>query len=260
MEWSEVEPVLDATYRLLADEEQTTQEAVCEAAGRAPGDERTIRALALLYSDGYIDGITVEESPAPIFISPTAKGLRKTSGWPSGAGEGERRLAVGAQGEPARMQTGNEFDVFVSHASEDKPTVARPLRDALVHRGFSVWLDEQELTLGDALGQKIDEGLARSRFGVVILSEHFFAKRWPRRELDGLVARETLDGQKVILPVWHGITSQEVTAKSPTLAARLAVDTACGIDHVAEEVRRALDAASGEGWRADSARTGNGSS
>jgi len=45
MEWSEVEPVLDATYRFLADEEQTTQEAVCEAAGRAPGDERTIRAL-----------------------------------------------------------------------------------------------------------------------------------------------------------------------------------------------------------------------
>lgn len=164
------------------------------------------------------------------------------------------------KGSPLRCRTGNEFDVFVSHASEDKPTVARPLRDALVHRGFSVWLDEQELTLGDALGQKIDEGLARSRFGVVILSGHFFAKRWPRRELDGLVARETLDGQKVILPVWHGITSQEVTAKSPTLAARLAVDTACGIDHVAEEVRRALDAASGEGWGADSGRTGNGSS
>jgi hypothetical protein len=87
---------------------------------------------------------------------------------------------------------GTDFDVFVSHASEDKADVARPLTDVLVSRGLRVWLDEQELTLRDTLGRKIDDGLARSRFGVVIVSPNFFAKHWPRRKLDGLVARETL--------------------------------------------------------------------
>jgi hypothetical protein len=135
---------------------------------------------------------------------------------------------------------GSEFDVFISHASEDKEDVARPLSEVLIARGLRVWLDEQELMLGDVLGRKIDEGLARSRFGVVILSPYFFAKHWPRRELDGLVARETTDGVKVILPIWHNTTQVQVTAESPTLGARLAVDTVQGIDAVANEIEKVV--------------------
>jgi TIR domain-containing protein len=74
-----------------------------------------------------------------------------------------------------------EWDIFVSHAAEDKATVARPLAAALRRAGARVWLDEQELTIGDSLSEKIDEGLAHSQFGVVILSPAFFAKHWPRR-------------------------------------------------------------------------------
>lgn len=87
MDWNEVEPVLVATYRLLADQDQTTPEAVCQELERPARDEQTIRALALLYNDDYIDGITVDQSPAPIFIRPTGKGLRATSGWPGERGE-----------------------------------------------------------------------------------------------------------------------------------------------------------------------------
>jgi hypothetical protein len=133
-----------------------------------------------------------------------------------------------------------EFDVFISHASEDKDDVARPLTDALVQRGLRVWLDAQELTLGDSLSRKIDDGLARSRFGVVILSHDLFRKNWPQRELEGLVSRETGRGKKVILPVWHGVTQENVSAKSPPLANRLAVDWAKGAEAVADEIMRAL--------------------
>src|SRR5690349_18227727 len=98
----------------------------------------------------------------------------------------------------------NLWDVFISHASEDKDAVARPLAEALTKGGARVWLDEHELKLGDSLTGKIDHGLARSRFGVVILSDHFFAKKWPRAELAGLRAMEE-DGKKVILPIWHGV-------------------------------------------------------
>src|SRR5438105_3767934 len=96
------------------------------------------------------------------------------------------------------------WDVFISHASEDKATVAIPLAAALNRAGLRVWLDKQQLEVGDSLRQRIDSGLAKCRFGVVILSESFFKKHWPQKELDGLVAREEL-GLKVLLPVWHGL-------------------------------------------------------
>jgi hypothetical protein len=128
-----------------------------------------------------------------------------------------------------------EYDVFISHASEDKADVARPLAMHLQGLGLKVWLDELELTLGDSLRRKIDQGLSRSRYGLVILSPGFFSKEWPNKELDGLVARE--DGRaKVILPVWHNVSSADIIKFSPTLAVKLAVSTSLGLAHVADRV------------------------
>jgi hypothetical protein len=131
------------------------------------------------------------------------------------------------------------WDVFISHAWEDKEDIARPLAEALRRAGLRVWYDEFTLTLGDSLRRSIDRGLAQSRYGVVILSPHFFAKEWPQRELDGLVAKEVSSG-KTILPVWHNVTWEDVSRFSPTLADRLAVSTAKGLDAVVEEILRAL--------------------
>jgi hypothetical protein len=84
-------------------------------------------------------------------------------------------------------------DVFVSHASEDKDEIARPLVEALVRRGISVWFDEYELRLGDSLRKKIEQGLRDSRHGLIIMSTNFFKKEWPQKELDALFARESSD-------------------------------------------------------------------
>jgi hypothetical protein len=129
-----------------------------------------------------------------------------------------------------------EWDVFVSHATEDKDEVVRPLAQALQSRGLSVWYDEFELRIGDSLRRKIDEGLARSRFGIVVLSHAFFSKNWPQKELDGLAAREST-GEQIILPLWHKLTKDEVISYSPTLADRLARSTSDHtIDEIAEEI------------------------
>jgi hypothetical protein len=128
------------------------------------------------------------------------------------------------------------YDVFVCHASEDKDDVARPLAEVLESRGRTVWLDERQLTVGDSLRQRIDVGLRESRFGIVILSPAFFAKRWPQWELDGLAQREMLSGEKVVLPVWHRVTAADVAAQSPSLAGRLAARTDDGLDAVATEI------------------------
>src|SRR4051794_37563050 len=120
-------------------------------------------------------------------------------------------------------------DIFISHAREDKEDVARPLAEALRRQGLVVWYDEYVLRLGDSLRQVIDKGLSSSRFGVVILSPSFFSKEWPQRELNGLLARESANGVKVLLPVWHKITFEDVAHFSPLLADKLAVSTDRGL-------------------------------
>jgi len=129
---------------------------------------------------------------------------------------------------PAPLED-KRYDFFISHASEDKSEVATPLYEALTRRGLSVWFDKAELQVGDSLRKKIDQGLAASAFGVVILSTSFFAKEWPQKELDGLFARETAssgDDPPVILPIWHRVTKDEVARFSPMLSSKLALTTA----------------------------------
>ena len=131
------------------------------------------------------------------------------------------------------------WDVFISHAWEDKEAIARPIANALSQAGVSVWYDEFTLTLGDSLRRSIDHGLAESRYGIVILSPHFFAKDWPQRELDGLIAKEISAG-KTILPVWHNVTREDVVRCSPMLGDRIGVSTKSGLNTVVQEILRAL--------------------
>jgi hypothetical protein len=147
------------------------------------------------------------------------------------------------------MKIDPTHDVFISHADEDKEAVARPLAQALRDRGWNVWLDELELTVGDSLNGTIEAALARSRFGVVILSPAFFAKSWPQRELAGLAAREVDAGTKVILPVWHNVDRAYLVAHAPTLADRLGSATSDGMASVIDQIADALE-------RAESQRVG----
>ncbi len=129
-----------------------------------------------------------------------------------------------------------EFDVFISHATEDKDGVVRRLVGALQQRRVSVWYDEFELRIGDSLRRKIHQRLARSRFGLVVVSHAFFAKNWPQYELDGLVALE-MAGRQRILPVWHEITKDEVLTYSASLADKVALSTAVyTVEEMAEEI------------------------
>ena len=125
-----------------------------------------------------------------------------------------------------------EYDVFISHASEDRDLIVRPLADALVAESLIVWYDEFELRIGDSLRRKIDRGLADSRVGLVVLSHAFINKGWTNYELDGIITR-TVDGQQILLPIWHNISKDEVAKYSPSLADKVARSTAT---HTVEEI------------------------
>lgn len=137
---------------------------------------------------------------------------------------------------PEAVSHAKDYDVFISHASEDKDAVVRPLAKQLRDHGLEVWYDEFELRIGNSLRRKIDGGIARSRFGVVVLSKPFFAKGWPAYELDGLVTM-AVSGRQVLLPLWHEISKDEVVATSPSLADKVALRTAdYTIDEIASEI------------------------
>ncbi|MEH7245324.1 toll/interleukin-1 receptor domain-containing protein [Neobacillus niacini] len=110
-----------------------------------------------------------------------------------------------------------QYDVFISHASEDKEEFVRPLAEVLIDEGLEVWFDEKKLTWGKPTRRSIDQGLSNSRFGIVIFSEAFFNKAWTNYELDGLVARH-LSGEDLILPIWHTVDYNDVVKFSPSLA------------------------------------------
>lgn len=128
------------------------------------------------------------------------------------------------------------YDVFISHASEDKDAIVRALATALTSHGLKVWYDDFTLKIGDSLRQKIDRGLATSRVGLVVLSPDFIAKGWTNYELDGIVTR-TVSGEQMLLPIWHNITKQEVMDFSPSLADKVARSTATHtVDEIAKEI------------------------
>jgi len=137
---------------------------------------------------------------------------------------------------PVYERSTQSYDVFISHASEDKDEIARPMAAALQAHGLKVWYDEFTLRIGDSLRRKIDEGLANSRVGLVVLSPSFLGKGWTNHELDGIVTR-SVTGEQVLLPIWHKISKQEVISYSPSLADKLARNTATHtIDEIAAEI------------------------
>jgi hypothetical protein len=133
-----------------------------------------------------------------------------------------------------------KWDAFICHASEDKDEIARPLAENLRNRGFRIWYDEFILHVGDALMEKINFGLKDSAFGIVILSKNFSKKSWPKKELEALNSKAMIGTRKIILPVWHEITSKYVNEHFPMLAGLVAVPTKIGIENVAEKLEKAI--------------------
>lgn len=120
-----------------------------------------------------------------------------------------------------------EYDVFVSHAWEDKESFVDDFVNELCDLGATVWYDQTQIKWGDSMRARIDDGLKKSRFGVVVLSMDYIAehKYWTKAELDGLFQLESING-KMLLPIWHNITKKQVIDYSPIIANKLAMSTA----------------------------------
>ena len=135
-----------------------------------------------------------------------------------------------------------QYDVFLSHASEDKDDVARPLAEFLRQLGLRVWFDEFELRIGDNLVAKLNAGINTSRSGILVLSNAFFNKNWTKHELDTLENLWVTEN-RVLFPIWHNITVQEIRAFRASLANIIALTTATStIEEIASEIHAVVSA------------------
>lgn len=158
-----------------------------------------------------------------------------TSLWQRKQKEQTKAIIAKSQGV---YETSDEikYDVFVSHACEDKEPFVNGLVKELEMRNIKVWYDRNDIKWGDSIRNKIDEGLRNSRFGIIVISKTYLKKYWTNYEFDALLNKESYGG-KMVLPIWHEVTKQDVTQYSPSLAGRMALNT---ISYTTEEIAEEL--------------------
>jgi len=131
-----------------------------------------------------------------------------------------------------------KWDLFISHASQDKAEFVQPLAYRLRKIGIKIWYDEFNIKAGDSLKESIENGIQHSKYGIVILSENFFKKEWTKLELNALFSKETIYSEKTIIPIWLDISKKEIFEHSPFMADKLAITASRNSDigYVAEQI------------------------
>ncbi len=131
------------------------------------------------------------------------------------------------------------YDIFISHASEDKATLARPLAKELLKLGYSVFIDELVIKLGDSITESINQGLSKAKYCIIIISNVFLVKNWTKAELNS-ITNMYISSDKKILPIWHGITYEDIVTNTPLLSDLKAADSKKGIDFLVNEITKSI--------------------
>ncbi len=118
-----------------------------------------------------------------------------------------------------------EYDVFISHANADKENLIDELNESLKRLGVKIFYDKEELEWGDNWKDRILNGTEKAEFAIIVISENFFDREWTERELSEFLNRQNRNGQKLILPILHNITVQQLKDKYPMVADIQAIDS-----------------------------------
>lgn len=131
---------------------------------------------------------------------------------------------------------------FISHDSRDKPIFVQELAAKLTSALCPVWYDEYSLKPGDSLRASIEAGLKACPRCIVVLSKNFFDNPgWVRREFDMIYTREVVHGQRIMLPIWLGVSKKQVYDYSPILADTVGINADIGIEEVARRLMGVLN-------------------
>lgn len=132
-------------------------------------------------------------------------------------------------------------EAFICHDFRDKDPFVRELAAKLQSFLVSVWYDEYSLKPGDSLRASIEKGLKECRKCILVLSPNFVTNDgWTKAEFDSVFTREILEKQRITIPIWHGVSKEEVYNYSPRLLDLVAIRSSVGVEEVARSVARAM--------------------
>lgn len=57
----------------------------------------------------------------------------------------------------------------------------------------------------------------KAEFAIIVISENFFDREWTEKELNEFLNRQNRNGQKLILPIVHNITNEDLQKSIRTL-------------------------------------------
>lgn len=130
---------------------------------------------------------------------------------------------------------------FISHDSRDKDNLVRPLAERLRRALCPVWYDEFSMRPGASLRESIDAGLRDSKRCVVVLSPNFLTNPgWGKAEFNAIMNRHFNAGGNILIPIWHGVTREQVAEYSPLVVDIVAINTNLGEDEVFNQLHREL--------------------
>jgi hypothetical protein len=139
-----------------------------------------------------------------------------------------------------RHISGNTPDVFICHDSRDKD-FAEKLAFDLGNSLVKVWYDAYSLEIGDSLTSKIQDGISKAKFGIIVISKNFLSnEKWVKFELQSLMTKQIVTTQKVILPIWHGISADDLK-EYYWLLDKVALNSDIGIKGIAFKIKTLVD-------------------
>lgn len=118
-----------------------------------------------------------------------------------------------------------EFDVFISHANKDKEDLVDKLYQSLNMLGVKIFYDKESLEWGDNWKDSILNGTKKAEFAIIVISKNFFDREWTEKELVEFLNRQNQNGQKLILPVLHEISVDQLKKKYPSIASIHAISS-----------------------------------
>jgi len=113
--------------------------------------------------------------------------------------------------------TNKKYDVFISHANKDKTGYVDELCTLIKKLGINVFYDTDIFSWGDKWKELIYKGTEQSEFAIIVISENFFDREWTEIELKKFLERQNASGQKIILPLLHNISFEDLEQKYPSL-------------------------------------------
>lgn len=133
-------------------------------------------------------------------------------------------------------------DVFLSYASEDR-AYALALKNELNKQNISVWIDVDEVKIGDTIIRTIEDGIKKSRFAILLISRAYMKKPYPKAEFDTIIKGQIEKrGGPAVIPILHGDVSQnELTNFSGVVSTLRNVSTNFPLPDVVNEILNVIE-------------------